>query len=396
MKFATIEPIRATKDEDIALLVQELQRQEATRRDYVVPAKDISAVVEDEGVKFAFQTGKDTPPALFDPTWRAHETIWNRLDIQKNYYQKMGDQAPDLLAHNINYWAERSEKNFLVRTLDDKVRAFMSDRFRTMDSVELFFTAFKEVKEVGAKIVQADLTEENFYLKILHPEWAQKVEGFRSDVWARKTNRPGGSLYHVLDHLEEDGGQWLVPGSVIKNSDTGNGALSMDLFAFDTICWNGLVHSRNIHQVHLGKQLEVGYLSQETRELEDRTIWSKVRDLIRAAFADKEAFLLLVKKMMNAQEIELENPVGAVDLVVKNFGFSDDDKQDIMNELMAAGSNTVYGLLTAVTAVGRDKPNQDETIRFERAGGDILDDPREFVRVKRFTKAARRTAPAVS
>lgn len=388
MRTATIEPIRATTNEHIALLVQELERQSKTRRDYVVPAKDIRAVVEDDMVKFGFAMGENAPMALYEPTYGAHGGIYWRFGINKSYYDKMGNEAPDLLATNVNYWAERDGRNFLVRTLDDKVRAFMSDRFRSLDNVELFFTAFQEAKEVGANIVQADLTENNFYLKILHPEWAVKVEDFRTNVWARKTNRPGGSLYHVLDHLEEDGGQWLVPGISIRNSDTGYSSLHGELFCFDTICWNGLVHSRTLHQVHLGKQQEVGFVSNETRELEDRAIWSKVRDMIKAGF-NKDKFLELVKKLQNATEIEVAEPMAAVDLVVKNFGFSDDDKQSILNELLAAGSNSVYGLLTAVTAVGRDKTNQDEAIKFERAGGDILEDPHEFVRVKRSQRVNR-------
>jgi hypothetical protein len=388
MRVATIESRRATSDEDIALVIQELQRQSEVRKDYIVPAKDIKAVVQDNEVMFTFAVN-NAPPVIYEPTHRAHETMWNRFDINKTYYERMGDEASDLLVHNINYWAERDNRNFLARTLDDKVRAFMSDRFRTLDSVELFFTAFQEVKEIGAKIVQLDLTENNFYMKMLHPEWAVKVENFRTDVWSRHTNRPGGSLYHVLDHLEEDGGQWLVPGAVISNSDVGYGSLHGELFCFDTICWNGLVHSRTLHQVHLGRQQEVGIYSHETRELEDRVIWSKVRDMIQAGF-DKDRFLELVKRLQKASTEKLEEPTSAVDTVVKNFSFSDDDKQSILNELMATGSPTVYGLLTAVTAVGRDKTNQDEAIKFERAGGDILDNPREFVRVRRERRVNRR------
>lgn len=389
MKYANIQPIRATNDEQIAQLVQELQRQSDTRRDYIVPAKDIKAFNEEGEVFVSIALDSaGTPPARFEPTYRAHETLWNRFDINKNYYTRMGDEAPDLLAYNINYWAERSQKNFLARTLDDKVRAFMSDRFRTLDNVELFFTTFQETREVNAKIVQADLTENNFYMKILHPEYAVKVENFRTDVWERRARRPGGSLYHVLDHLEEDGGQWLVPGVIVSNSDVGYGALHAELFCFDSICRNGLVHNRTLHQVHLGRQQEVGFLSRETMEAEDQVTWMKIRDMVRTGF-DQDKFLEFVKQLQNASQEELGEPLTAVETVVKNFGFSEDDKQSILNELMAAGSPTVYGLLTAVTAVGRDKENQDEAIRFERAGGDILDNPREFVRVRRERRTAR-------
>lgn len=395
MKVATIEPRRATNDQELAALVQHLTEQSKARRDYVVSVKDISAVVDEDEVKFSIATDMGMP-MLLEPTYRAHETIWERLDIQKSYYNRMGDTAPDLLATNINYWAERDQRNFLVRIVDDKVRAFMSDRFRTLDSVELFFTCFDEVKNVGAKIVQADLTENKFYMKILHPEWAQKLDGFKMDMTARRQSRDNnnGPKYSILDHLDdEDGGSgtWLVPGIVVQNSDVGQGSLHAELFIFDLVCSNGMIGNRTIHQVHLGAQMDLGYVSYETRELEDRAIWSKVRDLVRASF-DQEQFLAYVKKVQAATEIQLADPVEAVNLVVKNHGLDENAQQAILNELMSAGSNTAYGLLSAVTAVGRDKSNYDEGVKFERIGGDILEDPTEFVRVRRSARTARQIA----
>lgn len=389
MQTATIESVRATNDEELGQMVQLLQHQSETRRDYVIPAKDVRAVLNEGEVDFSFAAGKDVPPVVYRPTMRAHETIWYRTDIPKAYYLRMGETAPDLLTENINYWLDRSEKNFLARTIDDKVRAFMSDRFRILDSTELFFTTFKRANELGAKIVQADLTENNFYMKVLRPDYAQKVESFKHDVWERKTKRPGGSLYHVLDHLEEDGGQWLVPGVSVSNSDVGTGSLSANMFIFDTICWNGLVHNKAIHQVHLGKQLDVGFISMETRNLEDQATWSKVNDMLTAALGDEDAFLALIQKIKETGEMPLEQPMQAVDSVVQNFGFSEDDKQAILNELLSAGSNTVRGLLAAVTAVGRDKTDYEEGRKFEVAGGDILDNPVEFARVKRTARTAR-------
>lgn len=394
MKFANIAPVRATNDAQIGELVKELQRQSETRRDYVVPGKDLHAHVDDGEVMLSIDMGGDLGRAVYEPTYRAHQTLWDKLSINSTYYQMMGDAAPDLLAHNINYWLEHSPKNYLVRTLDDKIRAVMSNRFRSLDSVELFFTTFQEVKAVGAKIVQADLTENNFYLRVLHPEWAEKVQGFQMNMKARKDSRNyslNSPRYSILDHLDDDddgGGTYLVPGITVTNSDVGAGSLHCELFIFDLICSNGMIGNRTIHQVHLGKELDIGFISQETRELEDRAIWSKVRDMIRGSF-DRDKFLEYVKRIRASADIVLDNPMAAVETVVKNYGFSEEDQENILNELLNGGSNTVYGLLSAVTATGRDKANHDETIKFERAGGDILDNPSLLVPVRRFTRSAR-------
>lgn len=395
MQVATISPMRATSDKELGLLVKELQRQSTERKDYVVPASSIKAVVDDGMVKLAMQMdGPSVAPTLYEPTKVAHGNLQYRLGINKTYYERMGDEATDLLCTNINYWTERDSRNLLVRTLDNKVRAVLSDRFRRLDSVELFFTAFDEAKNVGAKIVQADMTETNFYLRLLHPEWATKLDGFKMDMKARRESRmlTGHQPYSILEHLDDDdGGTWLVPGIVVRNSDVGYGSLNAELFVFDLVCSNGLIANRTIHQVHLGQQMEVGYVSHETRELEDKALWARVRDLIRASF-DKDQFLELVKKIQGAAEQPLDNAVVAVETVVKNYGFTDQDKENILNELMNAGSNTVYGLMSAVTAVGRDKGDYDEGVKFERAGGDILNDPKDFTLVQRYRKTARVTA----
>jgi hypothetical protein len=375
-------------------MLQHLQEMSQKRRDYIVPGKDMSAVVmgeEDPEVAFALNLAAGQPPVIYHPTRRAHESMMYRMDIPRAYYERMGTVAADLLAHNINYWTERADKNFLVRTIDDKVRAIMSDRFRILDSTELFFTTFTEAKSMGAKIVQADLTEDNFYMKVLQPDWAERLDGLKTNIKQRRERRieNGHKMYSVLEHLDEEGGQFLIPGVSIKNSDTGNGSLSADLFIFDTSCMNGMVGSRAVHKVHLGKQLEVGFLSQETRDLTDQTVWSEIRDMLRAVLGDRESFLVLVKQLQEASEEVLAEPSEAVDLVVKNFGFDEVERDNIMNELLAAGSNTVYGLLTAVTAVGRDKTNYDDGRRFEEAGGDILANPTEFIRIRRGTKERR-------
>jgi hypothetical protein len=393
MKYATLEPMRATNDEELATLVQHLQQQSATRRDYVVPVKDISAVLdEDEMVKFAFKIAGDQPPVLFEPTYRAHETMWDRLDIPKAYYLRMGESAPDLLAENVNYWTQRSGKNYLARTLDNKVRAFMSDRFRSLDSVELFFTAFQEAKDLGVKIVRADYSETRFYMRILHPEWAERMPSIRMDMNARRKSRDDGGHRKpsVLDHLSDDdgGGSWLVPGVVVQNSDVGYGSLNAELFIQDLTCMNGTIGDRLIHKVHLGGELDLGFVSDETRQLRDQAIWSEVRDMMKMCF-DEDKFKAYMNKFVEAAEIQLENPVEAVNLVVRNNSLDESDQQAILNELMAGGNNSVYGLLSAVTAVGRDKSNYDDGIRFERIGGDILRDPREFIRVRRSARSAR-------
>lgn len=365
--------ITANTREEVAELARELDRQKQTKRDFICRAGDIAFVHDPEA-----GTDRDTLFGTIDmgPMGSvkyglgavAHEQFSGKLDIGWVYYKRLLADAPDLLATNANYWLERSDKVHLVRTLDGNIRAFLSDRYRVLDNIDLFYETYQVAKDVGAEITRADLTDKRFYMRVLHPEWRERIQLLRD----RGITGP---------RTDDDGpGEYVIPGVVVSNSEVGAGGLRVEPFMFILACRNGMVMDHSMWKFHLGRRLEVGILSDETREAEDRALWLAVRDTIRATF-DRDTFRKMVAKMNDTAAEELDNPVEAVDAVVQHFGFSDEDKQAILNELIAPKrevdpGRTVYGLLNAITAVGRDKEDYNRTIEFERIGGQLLADPK--------------------
>lgn len=63
-------------------------------------------------------------------TDHAHGQIAQRLDIPAKYYNRMRSEAPALLAANVNNWFQEQPERRMIRTLDGKARAFLSDRYR--------------------------------------------------------------------------------------------------------------------------------------------------------------------------------------------------------------------------------------------------------------------------
>jgi len=54
--------------------------------------------------------------------------------------------SPDLLSKNINHWmTEPDEKPKLIRTLDGKARAFLSDKYKIIDNDDVFFMSVDEM-----------------------------------------------------------------------------------------------------------------------------------------------------------------------------------------------------------------------------------------------------------
>ena len=75
----------------------------------------------------------------------AHHQIGNQLQIPKAYYDRMLDEAPDLLAHNVNEWFDQKPARRMVRTMQTNgsgpkmafARGWLSDKYRRLDAADL-------------------------------------------------------------------------------------------------------------------------------------------------------------------------------------------------------------------------------------------------------------------
>jgi hypothetical protein len=69
----------------------------------------------------------------------------------------METEVPELLVKNVNTWLERKEKDFFIRGLGNSIRAFLSDRYRVIDYLDVLYRSLNELQYHVAKI-------EDFYL----------------------------------------------------------------------------------------------------------------------------------------------------------------------------------------------------------------------------------------
>ena len=57
----------------------------------------------------------------------------------------------------------------MIRILDGKVRAFLSDRYRRIDNLELLEAVLPIIKEMkGAEIISSEVTPTNMYIKVIN------------------------------------------------------------------------------------------------------------------------------------------------------------------------------------------------------------------------------------
>ena len=383
--------LRAVTPEQIAKLSQELERIEKTHKDYVVPGDAIEMMPDADALTLDMRG--DIGNVIFGIRDVAHEQLSAKLQIPRPYYKRMQQDAPELLAENVNEWMNHvtnDDRNYTVRTLDGKVRALLSDRYRTLDNYALLFHTARELKEAGAVITRLDLSEERMFIRAVHPNFAVKIDGAVDDL-----SGDGKSMFRSVyktdngtwQGMDDTGGDYLIPATVTSNSEVGRGGLNVDASVYRVDCRNYIMVGQQLHRVHLGGKRESGLqLSEETQDLQAKGIWSEVSDLIRATF-NEELFMSMVRSMNRAVADQLVDPKKATELVVEHYNFTDTDQENITAYLMSGGDNkateagTVWGLVNAITRQAHEKPLGD-AVRYEKAGGDLLENARELVEVR--------------
>jgi hypothetical protein len=338
-------------------MAAELQRQADSKKDFIAPQGKITAVVDDGEVKINGLNGG--PMAL---TGHAHNQIGTHLGIPAKYYDRMRTEQPDLLATNVNAWLHRApEEARMVRTLDNTVRAFMSQKYRPLDNFDLAQTVLPVLIQRKAQIVSSELTETRMYIKAILPELSDVI--------------PVGEL--GVGHQAVDRGT-VVSAIVIANSEVGAGTLRVEPSVFTTFCTNlAILAEAAMKKYHVGRSFDADsnfeVFRDETRKADDRAFFLKVADVTRAAFDEKifKAAIADMKKAAQAPIISTELPK-VVEVAVRRLALPESTSGSILTHLAKGGDLTQWGLSSAITRVAGDVKDYENATELERAGGKVI------------------------
>lgn len=333
-------------------LAKELQRQMESKVDLVAPTTSLSMTDNAE------LHVHGTHPLPFPIRETAHRQIGARVDIPAAYYDRMLADAPILLANNVNHWFQANPENRMIRTLDGRVRAFLSDRYQRIDNYEVAEAVLPILSDLRIEIASCEVTERRLYIKALNA----RVQG------------------------EVEVGDVVQAGVMITNSEIGGGALVVQPLVYRLRCKNGMVlPDSKFRRNHIGKALEVDsdaarFLTDETIALTDRAILAQARDVVRGAL-DEALFGRVLERMRAATQNRVEGDIQkAVTVLGKTVGLSTGETSGVLKALIDHGSEcggaTRYGLLNAVTRFAQTVESYDRSTELEAIGGKILDLPK--------------------
>lgn len=345
-------------------IAAELERQSTSRKDYIAEQGAVEVKVVDGEVVVDGLNGDAKTIAPF-----AHKQFADHLQIPARYYERMRAEQPQLLAANLNTWLQKDgNERRMFRTLDNRLRAFLSPKFRPLDNYDLAQAILPVLFERKVDIVSAELTDTRFYIKGILPELSDELP--EGQTWGLGHN-------NTRSMVGRDGR--LVSAIVISNSDVGAGSLRVEPSVFTTWCTNlAILMKAAMKKYHIGRSFEadedLSVYRDETRQADDKAFFLKVKDVTLQAFSE-DAFKAAIAQIREAgkqpiaQEADLPK---VVEVAVRRLALPESTGGDILKILARNGDLSKWGLSSAITQTANDLVDYETATQLERAGGQLL------------------------
>ena len=211
----------------IEQMAQELLRQSKAKQDYLVNTGSLSLSVTSDAPQLRVtENGLDKITPL-DIRQTAHRQLGTYLGIPQKYYELMRTDAPELLAYNANYWFSQKNELRTLRTMDGCARAFLSNRYRRIDNLDIASVTLPVIGELPeARFVSTQITDDFMYIKVVNPR-------LQADVVP---------------------GDVVQAGVIISNSETGLGSVTIQPLIYRLVCSNGMViNDAKTRRNHVGR-----------------------------------------------------------------------------------------------------------------------------------------------
>jgi len=336
---------------NITELAEQLMLNARNKKDVIVDTANVEAIANGD-VKLHLKE--------LDETYTMNDTCLNQMatkvGISKKYLDKMRDGHNALLQDNFNYWMHKTPKQQLIRTLDNKARAFLSDKYRRVDNDEIASTVLPILLDKGYEIISSAITDSKMYIKARLPKLEREVT--KGDV--------------------------VQAGVTISNSEVGQGSVSVSPFIYRLVCLNGMtINDSRLNSRHLtSSQATIDgvyeILSDESKELDNKALLSKVHDVVLST-SDEVRFNQNVAKMTDATEIKIKSPKKVIEVLENRFDLSKVEGENILENLVNRNDTqkfaNLWSVVNSITALGNTLEDYDRGTKMQEIGGKLLNEP---------------------
>ena len=366
-------------DNTLSKLLEKVKDQAARSADYLAPTNDLQKITSVEGKpQMVIEANHGDNTKIFNINDTAFGQIATHAGIDTRTARRLQASYPKEFDNLTNAIWEKEPTRRMVRThldyddqIDGTVRAFVSDKFKTFDNVNLLQTTLPQLMESDAQfqVVSADLSEKRMYLRL-------------------KSLEQLGTGANVGDHMAN--------GIGFGNSEVGAGSVLVYQIFWTLACLNGMQtenKSRSSHITSARDGDDWGLLSDDAKNADNHALELKLRDLV-GVYSSREAFDEVLDKMKAAASDVIDGEFTDVTDVVNNLGkvmqLTKKENSDVLNGLMATIGQSGFEqsrplsratLVNAVTAVA-NRSDIDDVDTWQKRGGQLLSMPaRDWARV---------------
>ena len=322
---------------DLEEFKNELGRRRANRQDIVTTGYEAVQLPKDASVGIRIEDHGEYPL-----THHAHTQLATQARIPMQYYEKLAKESPRLLCENLNLGTPY--RTLLFRILDGTIVAIMSDQYRIIDNDTVFEEVYKNLTDSyhDLDVHQCSLTDSRMYVTFLEPTFAFTMQDY--DV---------------------------VPGVIIRNSETGEGAFRADMYLHIKNADVGLIGDNQAYRTHRGSRHEPGLLNF-TEDLTEEELTLR-RDMLMGSAYDPKPFSQWILRMRANMGRTIEKPLEATTRVTAEYGIPN-YSEAILTRLINSNEMTRWSLAIAVAAAEK-LGFPDERFRLERIAGRIASEP---------------------
>jgi hypothetical protein len=362
------EPVLTARNAELPDLVTILRAQQDAKLDAVIAAGSLRSERGNLclGVPVLHADGVSNETVL-RPTAIADEGIAEKLQIPRNYLQRLRDEQIDLYDANVNgRLMHDPDRRLLVRGLHagpgrlGVARAVLSDSYRVVDNLDVLLAALSGIQNAGVEvsIAQCDLSHRRMYVKVRCDQIAVHAPALLGNYRSPFTGERGTDNPLVF------------AGFLISNSETGNGSFSLTPQLTVQICGNGLTITKDVmREVHLGGRLPEGVVrwSEDTQDAVVNLVTRQARDAVRT-FLDRDYVRAKIAEIEAEAGVLVRRPESTIEYVGRQLRFTEGQQKQILDHFIEGRDITSGGVLQAVTSAAQLMPDADDAHQLERHG----------------------------
>ncbi len=372
-------------------LLLKVQDQHARSADYLAPTHDLQKITADNGrPQVVIEQRGGEPTKIFDINDVAFTQIAGHAEIDARTARRLqSEYSPEFDALINAIWQKKPAVRML-RTHDiateqppvfggvglnvpprsewnnaqnpnGVLRAFVSDKFKTFDNINLLQSALPQLMDNPAafKVVNADVTDKRLYLRL------------KSEI----QTGTGAALNDLMAN-----------GIGLQNSEVGAGSVSVYQIAWTLACLNGMQtqnKTRSSHITSARDSEEWGLLSDAAKDADNKALELKIRDLV-GVYSSRDAFDQVIEQMKQAAADVIDGVAVEKTTVVENLGkvmqLTKKETSSVLDGLLNTIGQAGYEqgqpisratLVNAVTAVA-NKADADDVDAWQLRGGQVL------------------------